>query len=583
MKKWLAVAFGCVLALSTCFGCGRKSTKIVEDKTKSYIYVASHDAGYGTSYLNALKPLFEERFKDVSFAEGKRGAVLQPVPASCSRETGKDLLAKNDFVVVEDMNLNSYLQISDRLYDMTDWVRTKYTAEDKTDNAATSVTDAEVGTSVEDKLYDDQKSVYTMKEEKYYALPTFAGFTGMTFNADMFKENGFYFADSEEDGVSPIGTNNSAGISYYTGAAYTGRNLLGPQNDAKRSPGPDGIYETSDDGLPSSYEEFFYLLDEIKASGITPVAFSSQSKHYTNYLTQGLLCAVSTPNEMQANFTLDSKGQTIDIITGWNGNEPVVTPTVITEQNGYLVTQMQKKYQALNFMQKLFGEKNLYYANYCNSNLVGNKDNEERFLRQDLNEKISMIIEGNYWYNEASDKRAPLEKNGNMPNVEFMALPAKEKGTVEEGQGTRPALADSFYYGMIASKESFEGSAEKRALGEAFIKFFYQQSSLQAMTIESNIPMAVKYDMTEKQIQDMNSYARSVWGVYKTAKDANAYFASMSRSERYWRNSDKLHFNTTASFFGSAKASNPFDGFQTLGMSTKAYFTGIGMSAGEWK
>jgi hypothetical protein len=46
--------------------------------------------------------------------------------------------------------------------------------------ALTNITKAtlEDGTTIEGKLFDDQKDALTVKDDKYYALPTFAAFTG---------------------------------------------------------------------------------------------------------------------------------------------------------------------------------------------------------------------------------------------------------------------------------------------------------------------------------------------------------------------------------------------------------------------
>ena len=62
---------------------------------------------------------------------------------------------------------------------------------------------------------------------------------------------------------------------------------------------------------------------------------------------------------MVANFAFDSNNQTVRIITGFNGDEPIVDEVVINKDNAYLTSQEYGKYQALKFLYHLFtGSKN---------------------------------------------------------------------------------------------------------------------------------------------------------------------------------------------------------------------------------
>jgi hypothetical protein len=180
----------------------------------------------------------------------------------------------------------------------------------------------------------------------------------LTYNADLLKENSFYFADSLE---SPDDTSS------YTGKAYTGRPFVRNER-AKKSPGPDGQYDTDDDGLPSSYEEFFYLYDAMlnNSPSITPLIL--YGGHYSNYIFQQLLCAASTASGLNSKFSFDSNGEEVEIIVGWNQDgTPKTDKVVITEDNAYESTMQTAQYKALKFIKHLSTNKvnGKYYIDSC--------------------------------------------------------------------------------------------------------------------------------------------------------------------------------------------------------------------------
>ena len=176
--------------------------------------------------------------------------------------------SNHDIHVLEGLNYYDYLE-NQTILDITDWVKAPLSD----------------GKTIESKMYDDQKAALSASEGKYYSLPTFSGFTGFTYDARLLRENNLYFADSVEFGSA---SNDSVGvypfeISSYTGTTYTGRGFV-PNANAKKSCGPDGQYDTYDDGLPSSYEEFFYLLDQMLSISPKITPFIGLNGHYYNYI-----------------------------------------------------------------------------------------------------------------------------------------------------------------------------------------------------------------------------------------------------------------------------------------------------------
>jgi hypothetical protein len=456
---------------------------------------------------------------------------------------------------------------------------------DLTDIVDDQLTD---GKTIDSKLYNDQKDLLTVKDDKYFALPTFAISTGLTVDTEIL-ESGLYFADQG-------GNDRLQGrVSTYTGKAYAGRYLINSPTDTK-SPGPDGEYNTADDGLPSTYEEFFYLLDCMVNAGIHPMLFTGKSTHYTNYLFQSLLSANSTKDELKTNFAFDSNGQAVKIVKDIKQDGTVETEdVVITNQNGYLTTQQYNRYLALKFLNCLFTNKP-YYVEELGHNpaTLGNTEAQKVFEESKFNatngngKRIAMLIEGAYWYNEAEGEL--IESAGKFDGADnrkfaYMPLPSKETGTVNENEGKPVALADALDYYLVANN-NIKGDAEKEKLLKEFIKFMYTDEQLQNMTVNTGIPFALKYNLETTQYNSLDNYKKSLWNAYKYSMDNDTYVTPMSDSLIFLNNTELFSFKSTNKMFYSVvngvERNNAYNAFTEYKISAKDYFKGMWISSSDW-
>lgn len=567
----LSVALAALLVAGSFTGCVEYAPE--EKSTISYLYVDTYSGGLGDQFLKELEKEFETRYANTPFAEGKMGVDIVPgyTPDTLGATLqGKIKTSTHEVFISEGMYYADFMA-DGTLYDLTDIVKANEGA-------------------IENKLYDDQKSALTAFGNKYYALPTFAGFTGLTFDANLFLENKLFFAET--------GGNKPSSTSSYTGKAYTGRGFIEAKADQK-SVGPDGQRGTVDDGLPSSYEEFFYLLDYmVDEKSITPLVFTGASIHYTNYLFQALLSANSTKTELLSQFTFDSGEETMQIIESFTNGIPNVKEVAIDcDANGYEVKQQYNIYQALKFLEKLYTTKNAdggmkyFYGDLAAlSNTTAQMMYEESYLDASIQD-IAMLIEGNYWYNEAAKELN--ESAGRLPDeatnrkFSFMPLPAKEEGTVNEGEGTMPALADALDYYLVVNNR-IKGNKEKEDLTKAFLQFFYSDWGLQKITETNGVPMALKYEMDGGVLATMDNFPQSVWKVYKQAKDANSYVTAMSNNPIYLNNTKKFAIKSTGNFLQTVVNGitrlTPWEGFTASNNTATAqsYFEGMKISASTW-
>ena len=200
--------FACILAIMCClpvFACNPGQTGDDEEEidiNRTQLYVANFNGGFGKNWINALKASFEEKYKDVSFEEGKTGVQIM---ISNSKTNGQTWLtdmdsSQNEVFFTEWLYLGDHLS-QNKLLDITDIV-TESLNESTAIMSITGKTEnlgAENEGSIADKLNDQQKSYYS-RDGKYYALPHYQAYTGLMYDIDLFEENKLYFALDRDNG-----------------------------------------------------------------------------------------------------------------------------------------------------------------------------------------------------------------------------------------------------------------------------------------------------------------------------------------------------------------------------------------------
>lgn len=536
--------------------------------TKSILYVNTRDAGIGSDFLEEFKQAFEKKYAETSFETGKMGVDVQ---TDANRNNEGAALISNiansmySVSIVEAMNYADFMP-SQLLLDISKTVK-----EDLDDGSG----------SIYSKMDDMTKAYLEAYDGKIYATPWLSGFEGLTYNAELFKSKKFYFAD--ENGLTPFAKSS------YTGAAYTGRGFIKADTD-KKSCGPDGVYGTYDDGLPSSYEEFFYLMDYMVEKGVTPMIRRGGDTHYINYLFQSLLVNYSGAEETSYNFSFDSNGKTANIVTGFNGEEAIVEKTVITKDNGYLMRQQEGRYYASKFLTKLFKDESKYFHSTCATSALTNLDAQTLFYETGLNQNydIAMLIEGNYWYNEAKTAResavSRYGENAKNRDLRYMSLPSIEVGTINEGEGKPVALADGLYH-FIVVNNNIKDNPVKVKLATEFLKFCYEDSTLQTFTMSTGLPVSVTYDLTDEQYNSMDKYYQSLWDSYSASVNGKNYLSPLGGSKIFISNWVTFGFSTASQFYTSTVNGKSYETAKSTikdGISLKDFFNGMSISKSSW-
>ena len=302
----------------------------------------------------------------------------------------------------------------------------------------------------------------------------------------------------------------------------------------------------ADDGLPSSYEEFFKLCDYMVQRGVTPFVWTGQhANDYYTYLMNALYQTYEGKEDTLLNYTYDSGERTTEIITDIvNGN--LVTENVkITPETGYLLNQQTGRYYAINFMSRILSNSS-YYHPFSTGNLTfSHTDAQELYLESELkNEPVAFLIEGTWWENESVVSGAydrTINKYGDIAkdrNFGYFPLPKQITGRVEEGQGSKSVLLDfiNAYAGINKDIPEF-----KIDLAKDFLKYCYSDEILELFTEITGIAKGVQYSMSSDSLAKMTKFSQSVWNMKITSDiiypNSNSTFFAKNQTAlttEYW-------------------------------------------------
>lgn len=546
-KTILTMVMAMVLAASSvCFtGCGSEKQA---DSDKTHLSVMNYQGGVGSEWLERAAESFEEKYADVSFEEGKKGVAIDIGNDKLDGKTGitttsyalwfSEANAYNDFVA------------SGELVDISDIV---------TENLSEITDGAENGT-IEDKLTVEQKEALTAIDGKYYGLPHYEIYTGLVYDVDLFDEYGYYF--STKGGFTTVAEDKTVGS--------------------------DGVKGTRDDGLPSSYEELYTLMDQMVADGVTPFTWTVFNENYVNDMFAGLSVAYAGKDEFMLNFTFDSSktNTKATIIESFDGDKAVEKEVDITSANGYLMSQQAGKYYAFELLEKIMSSDN-YHTKLDKS--TSHLDVQEKFILSSLKageSPVAMMIEGNYWYNEASEalKRSVNTYKDKAEGRRFgwMPLPVQYEGSVTEGNGKKnTVLETNNSFAFINAK--YKDDAVTLELAKLFLQYCYTDEQLVDFSITTGIPKGVNYTIPEDKLAEVDNYfQRDVLETKLTSDVVYPY----SANPIYIADPGSFMFLMHGEVWQSTVDSKTFANYYVAnksGITAKEYFEGSFTKKADWE
>ncbi len=553
MKKLKSVAMALLCLVTACGGAlagckkgGDDPLNEKVDETRTQLYVFNFAGGYGVDWLLSVKESFEAKHAASSFEDGKTGVQIM----IRNEKVAMDSLASQVLDNKEEVYFTEYayyysLKNQGVLGDITPAVTGDLSA----------YGDAS-GSTIEGKLSDAQKAYYNMGGA-YYGIPHYSGYSGLIYNVDLFERQGYYF----KNGYNPSGSLEDKFVYYATDT---------------RTAGPDGQTGTEDDGLPATYQEFYWLCDRIKQDNNTPIIWNGKgAANYLNNLLDTLAADVEGYDQRMLNYTLDGVATTLGTIQGGQFVKDAEPTTITATLNSAVeVFRQEGKYQALKFLETVINNQYYYQDTSGGSFNTGlsHLDTQDNFLyagNDGVTNDIAMLCDGIWWESEATDTfNAMVENNGDSfskMNRKFGFMPMPKVDSTRLGKNT---LQDNIY-SMCFMKANIADF--KKELAYDFIKYVNSDALLREFTTITNTPKALNYDMGDA-INNVSPFGRSVLSL-KQRSDIVYPFSTSS-----------VYANHQASFWthdmwktkvGDYERQAPSSAIYELGISSADYFNGM--------
>ena len=279
MKNLFKKLIACTFAAVTCFSvaaCGDRGGGDGEqvDNTRIQLYVNNFYGGYGSTWLygygegedhvKAAKELFEDKYADYTDETnfpGRKGVqvLINDEKTSFSGKIDQ-ILGNTDEVYFAEYAYYYTLLQKNIMLDITDVINPTGGVSTYSANLNNEVAENK---TILSKYTDEQKAYYgvtTSGNTKYYGIPHYAGYTGLTYSVEIFDDLGAYFKDSTDpyvyENYCAAGTttlNNNMVLALFNVQKKPYGDGAGGTT-FKKSAGPDGQYGNEDDGLPRTFD-----------------------------------------------------------------------------------------------------------------------------------------------------------------------------------------------------------------------------------------------------------------------------------------------------------------------------------------
>ena len=499
MRRKFTKALSLILSLLLTFTVAGSLTACNPDNGsgKTEIEISGFDLGLGGTWFVDCTQRFEDKYADKEYAPGVKGVkvnINEAVQSLANIQTDGNaiFITGLDDTLAYHVQKGDFLNINDILTEDLEMI------------------DGEMK-SIADKIPEADRSMYQVNGE-YYVAPEVEYYAATTYDRNLFNNEGLYLA---KDTQGDKHESNICKQNYYF-----------VNGDAtNKSCGPDGVFNTEDDGLPSSLFELAALCEYMKTrKTISPFAVSGEYKNYCNALFNALMVSLQgyTASDM---FTLDSDG--FEIITGWTNEnlfpgidyikKPITETIPITEETGYYTTWSADKYYAEAFVEMATKEGWWFSGTAMDTNSHTDAQADFIYSGYGANEKIGMLVEFSYWYNEAtfsnsfdyfySEYNYVTERD-----IAFMPMPINLSETVAEGEGEKPSLIAVNNSYFIVNKNIEDDPALVEAVKD-FMRFYFSETELSRTTVDFGVAKRLNYSIKDEDKENFSDYCESMWNM----------------------------------------------------------------------
>ncbi len=525
------IAFGCVGAA----GCGKQDITEPVQEGKTQLYVSSYDKGFGVDWLYAVAERFEQEY--ANWENGDKKGVQ--VVINKTENNGVSLLNSNPLQTNTHVFFNEVIDydayVSQKVaLDITDYVKQTLPGET---------------TSVLDKFSDSQREGLS-RDGRYYMIPHYAGFNGITIDEDLFNSKKLFMGkDGQFNKTS---------------------------SDSGLSAGPDGKEGTYDDGLPATFEDFSRLMKQMSKFSV-PLVWSGKYQFYATRMLEALAADVNGAAATETGY--DFSGKLDNLVKNVNADGTVeLESKEITSANGYEILRQEGYYYSLKFMEDII-DNNYYHPDYCFDSGT-HRETQMRFLRSNTSQgqgkAIGMMVEGSWWEGEASDDFDTLSKYGAYSkkdrNFRFIPFPKATADKVGEGSTLLDTLRA---YGFVNA--NLAGDAKMSELAAKFLIYCNTDVSLREFTKMTSSVKALNYTMDDTS--GCTTFCKSLLDLKNAEGTTVVYPVSTNKVF----NAD-VNAHTLGARYKTTEGTDPAYVFKyNEAVTAKSYFSAMQKNSSSWK
>ncbi|MCQ2742099.1 MAG: hypothetical protein MJ239_02210 [Bacilli bacterium] len=494
MKKALTVAGAMVFVTAgatTLASCGKSDI----DTTKTQLYVLNYQGGYGKKWLENAARRYEEMYKDRSFQPGKTGLEII-VQEEKQRPNNAVLKNSNYELICFEGLVYKDLMADNMCADITKYV--------------TNPNPYETEKTIESKMYEEQKDFFK-DNGKYYVLPNYVGTFGVVYNKKVFDQNGLYFVDGYE---------SLEGDERFT---------IVPE---ERSAGPDGAYNTEDDGLPVTYEDFYDLCSYIDSRTLVPLIWMGKnSQNYLTDLTSAMIANYDGYENYKANYLMDGtfEAAKIDDANGtvkFNADGSIETEMVTVHPgkvgnayDGYEIQRSASKYYAFDFIKNIVHNKGQWAYDRLNDSLL-HTDAQSLFINSQFgvlpsfkkpNAQIAMLFEGNWWESEASEVFEGLSQDEKSQlDYGWMPLPRNVHSTNNKNTSISSLTSYMFVKNGLEDYQT--------ELAADFMQYLNTDAAYEEFSVLTSAVKSFKYELSAESKAKMTKCGQHFWDYFQESE-----------------------------------------------------------------
>ena len=580
MKRRFAAAIATLLIAATAVGCGTVINPDI-DKDKTYLYVMAYDGGFGTDWLEKVAARFEDKYKDYKIGD----KVGVKVDIEATRDTGATVFSK---MAVQSKDVyylffgegGSYSDFLSRDYllDITDVLT------EKPDNQEHSILSA---------LDSQLKEYYGVKsgnEEKIYAVPYTTSFTHISYDEELFYNEGLFLTrEYDQNGnegkvdnylITKVSQNVADTNKKYSDIVEEGgKKYVKTAKGDYLSMGPDGEYGTYDDGMPRTFKEFFNLCEYMaNETQVLPFLFFGGNGKGEAYLRQALVNVAATVNGFDNVKTQYTMNGTLDNLISVNDDgsvSPLKAETLTPDNSsGNALSQFRQEgyYRAYEFAKKIFDND----SKYCHTECFGPDDQfhaQETFMLSVKDKsKAAFLVDGTWWEHEAAESANNIAdeygEGYRLVNRRFKLLNMPKYSLKDVGKKSTVVSGASDAFILSKIDES------KKELAKKFLQMSLTDEGNAEYTVTTGLPRPYAYTLSDAQYASLTTMQKGLWELMKNGsfvynKSGSEWLSKNEVYSSYYAmavNINKTDYNNIIEIFSEKKftAKQAFDGFNAF-------------------